>query len=101
MVVKLYGFPVSTATRRVAQILHEKRVPFEFIALDRGANEQKKPEHLARQPFGQVPVLASNLSHIKAHHHDLTKRMTMASLFMKAVPFAVILRPNGSIEGCC
>lgn len=31
MVLKLYGFPKSTATRRVAHILHEKKVPFEFI----------------------------------------------------------------------
>ncbi|KAJ3572929.1 hypothetical protein NP233_g2765 [Leucocoprinus birnbaumii] len=57
MVVKLYGFRISTATRRVAQILHEKRVPFEFIDLDRATSQQKSPEHLARQPFGQVPVL--------------------------------------------
>ncbi|KAF9444682.1 glutathione S-transferase [Macrolepiota fuliginosa MF-IS2] len=57
MVLKLYGFPASTATRRVAQILHEKEVPFEFVEIDRASNEHKSPAYLEKQPFGQVPYI--------------------------------------------
>ncbi|WEW58381.1 glutathione S-transferase [Emydomyces testavorans] len=57
MVLKLYGSPVSTATRCVAMVLHEKQVPFEFISVDLAKKEQKAPEYLAHQPFGQVPYI--------------------------------------------
>lgn len=57
MVLKLYGFPPSTTTRRVAQILYEKKVPFEFIEINRAEKEHKSPAHLDKQPFGQVPYI--------------------------------------------
>lgn len=38
-------------------VLHEKEVPFEFIPIDLAKGEQKAPEFLARQPFGQVPCI--------------------------------------------
>ncbi|KJA19737.1 hypothetical protein HYPSUDRAFT_189695 [Hypholoma sublateritium FD-334 SS-4] len=57
MVLKLYGSAYSTCTRRVALVLHEKQVPFEFcpIALEKG--EHKREEFVAKQPFGQVPYI--------------------------------------------
>jgi glutathione S-transferase len=57
MVLKLYGSPNSTCTKRVAVILHEKKVPFEFFPIDFGKKEHKDPEYLKKQPFGQVPYL--------------------------------------------
>ncbi|KDR68498.1 hypothetical protein GALMADRAFT_129216 [Galerina marginata CBS 339.88] len=59
MVLKLYGNAVSTATRRAATVLVEKQVPFEFIPINtrKPYLEQKKPEYLAKQPFGQIPLL--------------------------------------------
>ncbi|KAJ3504539.1 hypothetical protein NLJ89_g7884 [Agrocybe chaxingu] len=43
MVLKLYGSPISTCTKRVALVLHEKQVPFEFHAIDfsKGALHRK------------------------------------------------------------
>jgi glutathione S-transferase len=61
MVVKLYGFPLSTATRRVAQILHEKKVPFEFVEVNRAISEHKSEAYLAKQHFGQVPLFVCRL----------------------------------------
>ncbi|KAI0092245.1 glutathione transferase [Irpex rosettiformis] len=55
MVLKLFGSPQSKPTLRVAHILKEKQVPFEFIVIDSSAKEHKSPEYLKKQPFGQIP----------------------------------------------
>ncbi|KAF4615736.1 hypothetical protein D9613_012468 [Agrocybe pediades] len=57
MVLNLYGNPLSTCTRRVAVVLHEKQVPFVFHPIDMANKEHKSPEFLAKQPFGQVPYI--------------------------------------------
>jgi len=57
MVLKLYGFPLSVATRRVALVLHEKNIPYDFIPVDLSKGEHKLPDYVAKHPFGQVPYL--------------------------------------------
>ncbi|CAK5271328.1 unnamed protein product [Mycena citricolor] len=57
MVLKLYGFPFSSCTRRVAVVCKEIGVPFEPISVNIAKGEQKSAEHLARQPFGVVPAI--------------------------------------------
>ncbi|PFH48361.1 hypothetical protein AMATHDRAFT_150070 [Amanita thiersii Skay4041] len=57
MVLKLYGFNLSTCTRRVGVVLHEKNVPFEFYEVDLYKGEHKSPAYLEKQPFGQVPYI--------------------------------------------
>ncbi|KAF8910414.1 glutathione S-transferase [Gymnopilus junonius] len=57
MVVKLYGAVRSSATRRAAVVLIEKKVPFEFIVIDTPNKEQKTPAYMNKQPFGQIPLL--------------------------------------------
>src|SRR5690606_26114628 len=47
----------STCTRKVLMTLHEKEAAFDFQVLDFAKGEHKSPEHLARQPFGVVPVI--------------------------------------------
>lgn len=54
--MKLYGHPGSTCTRRALAVLHAKEAQFEFVLVDTMRGQQKRPEHLARQPFGQVPA---------------------------------------------
>ncbi|XP_024974233.1 glutathione S-transferase APIC-like [Cynara cardunculus var. scolymus] len=56
MAIKLYGAPGSTATLRVRACLAEKDLDYEFVNVDMGAKEHKKPEFLSRNPFGQVPA---------------------------------------------
>ncbi|KAG1781760.1 glutathione S-transferase [Suillus placidus] len=60
MVLKLYGFATSTCTLRVAVVLKEKNVPFEFIPVDLLKGAHKAPEFTAYQPFGQVPYIDDN-----------------------------------------
>lgn len=55
--IKLYGNPMSTCTRKVITTLHETNTPFEMNALDFMKGEHKQPAHMARQPFGQVPAI--------------------------------------------
>ncbi|KAI8588027.1 hypothetical protein HDU89_002203 [Geranomyces variabilis] len=57
MNVKLYGMSVSTCTQKVIFVLQDKQIPFEFIAINVLKKEQKLPEHIARHPFGKIPVL--------------------------------------------
>lgn len=58
MSITLYGFDGSTYVRTVRMLLAEKgatgvhRVPLNVLT-----GEPKQPEHLARHPFGKVPVL--------------------------------------------
>ena len=61
MVLKLYGSPLSGATRVVAFVLHEKKVPFELVPIDFANKEHKTPEYLEKQPFGQVPYIVSDV----------------------------------------
>ena len=55
--LKVYGFPGSTCTRKVLCTIHEKGAAYEWVNVDITKGEQKTPEHLARQPFGVVPAI--------------------------------------------
>lgn len=57
MVLKLVGFSTSNCTRRVAVVLAEKKVPFEFIPVDWMNGALKSPDFLEKQPFGQAPYI--------------------------------------------
>jgi glutathione S-transferase len=54
----LWGFDGSTYVRTVKMLLAEKNfTAFEQVPLNVLLGEPKEPEHLARHPFGKVPVL--------------------------------------------
>ncbi|HRI67058.1 MAG TPA: glutathione S-transferase N-terminal domain-containing protein [Polyangium sp.] len=55
--MKVYGHPASTCTRKVLCLLAEKGASAEFVMVDIMKGAQKGAEHLARHPFGVVPVL--------------------------------------------
>ncbi|CAH2072543.1 unnamed protein product [Thlaspi arvense] len=57
MVVKLYGQVTAACPQRVLLCFLEKEIEFEIVHIDLDTFEQKKPEHLLRQPFGQVPAI--------------------------------------------
>jgi glutathione S-transferase len=48
---------MSTCTRKVLTTLAEKGHRAEVVMVDLMKGEHKQPEHLARQPFGVIPVL--------------------------------------------
>ena len=51
------GHPASTCTRKVLTTLHELSLPYDFSLVDCAKGEHKGAEHVARQPFGQVPAI--------------------------------------------
>jgi len=55
--MKIYGHPMSTCTRKVLAILAERKANFDFEVVDLFKGENRSAAHLARQPFGQIPVL--------------------------------------------
>lgn len=55
--IKLFGTPISGHVHRVRLLLSLLDLPFEFVELDLRRKEQRTPEFLARNPFGQVPVI--------------------------------------------
>lgn len=57
MVLKLYGMPVSTCTKRVATALKEYNVPYELVVVDLTKGAHKAPSFTEIQPFGQVPYI--------------------------------------------
>ncbi|KAK4799520.1 hypothetical protein SAY86_024885 [Trapa natans] len=57
MVVKVYGPVKAACPQRVIACLLEKGVEFEVVHVDLDSGQQKRPEFLLLQPFGQVPVI--------------------------------------------
>ncbi|MEZ4404020.1 MAG: glutathione S-transferase N-terminal domain-containing protein [Kofleriaceae bacterium] len=55
--IKLFGNPMSTCTRKVLCTLNETGTAYELVTVDLGTGEHKQPAHLERQPFGQVPAI--------------------------------------------
>ena len=60
--MKLYYFMVAPNPTKVRLYLAEKRglggeLPVEAVVVNLGEGEQKSPEHLARNPMGNLPVL--------------------------------------------
>jgi glutathione S-transferase len=61
----LYGFDGSTYVRTVRIVLREKGAEYKQVPVNVLAGEPRQPEHLARHPFGKVPVLDIDGSRIR------------------------------------
>jgi len=55
--ITLYGFDGSTYVRTVRMLLAEKQAVYDQVPVHVLKGEPHSPEHLARHPFGKVPVL--------------------------------------------
>ena len=53
----LYDHPASSNCMKVRILLRQLELPFETVTVDLFTGETKKPEHMARNPDGRVPVL--------------------------------------------
>nr|CAD29479.1 glutathione transferase F6 [Triticum aestivum]CAD29575.1 glutathione transferase [Triticum aestivum] len=54
--VKVFGPAMSTNVARVLVCLEEVGAEYEVVDIDFKAMEHKSPEHLVRNPFGQIPA---------------------------------------------
>lgn len=55
--IKLYNFPLSGHAHRVELMLSLLELPTELLFVDLANGAHKRPEFLAINPFGQVPVI--------------------------------------------
>jgi glutathione S-transferase len=55
--VILYDHPASSNCMKVRILLRQLELPFESVVVDLFTGETKRPEHLARNPDGRVPVV--------------------------------------------
>jgi glutathione S-transferase len=55
--IKIFGNPMSTCTRKVLMTLAETNTPFDLTVIDFGKGEHKHANHVKRQPFGRIPAL--------------------------------------------
>lgn len=55
--IRLYGFPLSGHAHRVELLLSLLRLPFENIPVDLATGAHKRPDFLAKNPFGQIPII--------------------------------------------
>ena len=53
----LYGFDGSTYVRTVRALLDAKGIDYDQVPVNVLAGEPREPAHLARHPFGKVPVM--------------------------------------------
>uniref|UniRef100_A0A8R7JYU0 glutathione transferase n=1 Tax=Triticum urartu TaxID=4572 RepID=A0A8R7JYU0_TRIUA len=70
--LKVYGWAVSPFVARALICLEEAGVDYELIPMKREAGDHLLPDFLARNPFGQVPVLEDgDLTLFGNSHHYL------------------------------
>lgn len=55
--IRLYTTPRSGHGHRVRLFLSILKIPFETVIVDMAAGDNRRPEYLAKNPFGQVPVI--------------------------------------------
>jgi glutathione S-transferase len=55
--MKIYHSPLSSNSRKVVMATLHLGLDAELVSIDLTKGEQKRPEHLARNPNGKVPVL--------------------------------------------
>jgi glutathione S-transferase len=55
--IRLHRFALSGHCHRVELLLRLLELPYETIEVNLAAGDQRKPEFLALNPFGQVPVI--------------------------------------------
>ncbi|MET0439053.1 MAG: glutathione S-transferase [Devosia sp.] len=58
--MKLYYYPLSGHSHRARLFLSLIDMPFEIVTVDVGKDEQKAPDFLKLNSFGQLPVLEDN-----------------------------------------
>ena len=61
--MKLYNFHISGNSYKIRLLLAQLRVPYEKISVDLLHGENRRPEFLAKNPIGRVPVLEVEPGH--------------------------------------
>jgi glutathione S-transferase len=58
--IKLYGYEISGNSYKVKLMLSLLGIQYQWVRVDLSKGEQKSPEFLALNPFGQIPLLVDD-----------------------------------------
>lgn len=102
--MKVYGLPMSTATRMVLATLAEKGQEAELVSVDLTKGEHKASPHVERHPFGVIPVLEDDdgfrLYESRAIIRYLDRKLPGASLTPSDVHAYARMEQFISVEHC-
>ena len=105
MTLKLYGAP-KTRVSMPRWYLEEKGIPYELVMLDLAAQDNRRPDYLAINPFGKLPALVDEsirrsdgaalslfesgaiLQHLEDHHSGEQRSAAERSLTAQWLLFA-------------
>ena len=90
--MKLYSAPSPAPNpRRVRMAAAEKDITLEEVMLDLRRGEHKAPDHLARNPLGQVPVL-------ELDDGTMISETVSICRYLDSVADAPVIRPDSAIS---
>ncbi|MCF7480293.1 glutathione S-transferase [Vibrio sp. J1-1] len=92
--IKLYWHPFSGHAHRVHMLLSILELNFELIPVDLPAGEHQRPEFLALNPFGQIPVLVDGETVISDSNAILVYLATVYDREQQWLPDSPLARAN-------
>ncbi|WIG95408.1 glutathione binding-like protein [Myxococcus sp. SDU36] len=102
--MKVYGHPMSTATRMVLATLAEKGQEAELVLVDLTKGEQKSLGHVERHPFGVIPAFEDSdgfrLYESRAIIRYLDRKLPGAALTPSDVQAYARMEQYISVEQC-
>ncbi|PVH38739.1 hypothetical protein PAHAL_5G340500 [Panicum hallii] len=88
--MKVYGWAVSPWMARALVCLEEAGAEYEVVPMSRCRGDHRRPEHLARNPFGEIPILEDG---------DLTLYQSRAIATYVLRKYKPELLKEGDLEG--
>jgi glutathione S-transferase len=101
--MKLYGNWHSACTRTALMALAETGLTAEFVPIDLSTGQQKSVDHLARNPFGRVPVLQDKtltLYEVRAIVRYLAALRPSANLVPQSIEGRALMDQWISVDAC-
>jgi glutathione S-transferase len=92
--IRLYGFPLSGHAHRARLLLTLMKLPFEETTVDLVGGEQKRPEFLRRNPFGQVPVIEDGATTVADSNAILVYLATKYDEARRWLPLDPVIQAN-------
>jgi glutathione S-transferase len=84
--VILYDHPASANCLKVRILLRQLGLPFETVTVDLFSGETRRPEHLARNPDGRVPVLELDSGDLLPESAAILLHLAEGTPFLPSAP---------------
>ena len=82
----LYDHPASANCLKVRILLRQLGLPFETVTVDLFSGETRRPEHLARNPDGRVPVLELDSGELLPESAAILLHLAEGTPFLPSAP---------------